>query len=169
MALFGLSICIPVAILIHEYFEYGEIDTEDWVIGFFAMLALVGFSFIISLIISLAIPFEHNYFVAVEERNIYSCKDNRDVSGNFVLGTGHIDETLFYYYIIDTEQGQKIDKVKSDYTYIQSTHNAPKIIEYRATGFKYKVHYLYSFPANYYYVLYVPENTIKYEYNVDME
>ena len=52
---------------------------------------------------------------------IEALQDNRDIHGQLYLRRGYIDQTLYYYYIVNTAKGKMVYKVASDYTYLDDT------------------------------------------------
>jgi hypothetical protein len=108
--------------------------------------------------------------VIISEQAIYSVVDNMGIEGHFALGTGYMNDELKYYYIIEEEMGQKIDSVSADCTHIKYTDDSPKLITYRQ-DFKNKILSLiaFNFEKGNYYILFIPENTVKYDYKIDLE
>lgn len=105
-----------------------------------------------------------------QEQPIYSVVDNKGVEGNFALGYGRISDTLKYYYIIKDNYGQKVDSTKAENTHIINTNDKPEIKIYH-TSFKNKLWDLvaFNFKEENDYILEVPNNTIKYDYNIDLK
>jgi len=108
--------------------------------------------------------------VFVQEQAIYSVVDNKGLEGNFALGYGRVSDALRYYYIIKDDLGQKVESANSTDTHIVNTKDIPKIKTYK-TDFKNKAWNLVgiNFKELTDYVLEVPENTVKYDYNVDLK
>jgi len=86
------------------------------------------------------------------------------------LGCGRVSDTLRYYYIVKDDLGQKVESANSTDTHIVNTKDIPKIKTYE-TNFKNKKLVLIgiNFKERTDYVLEVPENTIKYDYNIDLK
>lgn len=60
---------------------------------------------------------------------IYSINDNIEVSGRFVLGTGRIESTDYYYFYTKTDKGLKVEKIDATNAYIQETNEiSPRVI-----------------------------------------
>jgi len=108
--------------------------------------------------------------VFIQEQVIYTAIDNKGMEGNFALGCGRVNDTLRYYYIVKDDLGQKVDSANSSDTHIINTKDIPKIKTYE-TNFKNKKWVLIgiNFKESTDYVLEVPENTVKYDYNIDLK
>ena len=108
--------------------------------------------------------------VFVKEQAIYTAIDNQGIEGNFALGCGRVSDTLRYYYIVKDDLGQKVDSANSTDTHITNTTDNPKIKTYE-TDFKNKKWALigFNFKEGKDYILEVPENTVKYDYNIDLK
>ena len=74
---------------------------------------------------------EYNILIA----NILSIKQDNSVNGHFILGTGSIQDVQYYFYYYNTDKGIKLDKVKSDKSYIIETDEyEPSIYKVKETG-----------------------------------
>lgn len=106
----------------------------------------------------------------VSEVQIYSVVDNKGLNGQFALGYGKVSDELKYYYIVKEELGERVDSIQADHAYINNTTDAPKIITYEQ-DFKNKAWELIgvNFRQKNYYILEVPNNTVKYDYNIDLK
>ena len=62
--------------------------------------------------------------------DIMSISRGSSVEGHFVLGTGAIEETNYYFYYYETDKGIKLGKIPADKTYIIETDKfVPSIYE----------------------------------------
>jgi len=106
----------------------------------------------------------------ISETPIYSVIDNQSFDGNFILGCGTISSSLKYYYIIKDEYGNKVSSTDMGNTHIINTNGEPKIKKYH-TDFKNQKWCLIGFNCKEKddYILEVPNNTIKYNYNIDLK
>lgn len=106
----------------------------------------------------------------ISEVQIYSVVDNKGLNGQFALGYGKVSDELKYYYIVKEELGERVDSIQADHTHIQNTNDTPKLKTYER-DFKNKVWLILgiNFRQNNYYVLEVPNNTVKYNYNIDLK
>lgn len=114
--------------------------------------------------------------VPIDTWYIYSVEDNMQTEGSFVLGCGSVDEDLTYYYMVNTNRGYKVKDIPASECYIKIIGSndddgitTPQIVEYQGE-FINENHYWIGMPSGHSYsVMYVPEDTIKEKYNVDLE
>jgi hypothetical protein len=105
----------------------------------------------------------------VSDTKIVALKDNQNVSGNFYIMGGYVDEDLYYYYATETQFGYKTEKVKADNTYIKYTDGETHIEKYEPKFVNDYV-YLFGLPMNLSrYIVYCPENTIANDFRIDLE
>lgn len=105
----------------------------------------------------------------VSDTKIVALKDNQNVSGNFYIMGGYVDEDLYYYYATETQFGYKTEKVKADNTYIKYTDGETHIEKYEPKFVNDYV-YLFGLPMNLSkYIVYCPENTIVNDFRIDLE
>lgn len=105
----------------------------------------------------------------VSDTKIVALKDNQNVSGNFYIMGGYVDEDLYYYYATETQFGYKTEKVKADNTYIKYTDGETHIEKYEPK-FVNDFVYLFGLPLNLSrYIVYCPENTIANDFRIDLE
>ena len=105
----------------------------------------------------------------ISDTKIVALKDNQNVSGNFYIMGGYVDEDLYYYYATETQFGYKTEKVKADNTYIKYTDGETHIEKYEPK-FVNDFVYLFGFPLNLSkYIVYCPENTIANDFRIDLE
>ena len=104
--------------------------------------------------------------------NIYSLKNDSEISGSFILGSGSIDESEVYLYFYKTKEGYvRGEKLVSD-TYIKEVEGEPAalycIYQYTRSrfGFFNKDYYKNKTMHNGKYVLRVPKGTIVQEFKV---
>lgn len=103
------------------------------------------------------------------DTKIVALKDNQNVSGNFYIMGGYVDEDLYYYYATETQFGYKTEKVKADNTYIKYTDGETHIEKYEPKFVNDYV-YLFGLPMNLSrYIVYCPENTIANDFRIDLE
>jgi len=106
---------------------------------------------------------------------INSLSINSNISGNFCLGSGTIQEINYYYYVSNSKFGYQISKIESnDNTYIKEDCKTKPYIEYT----KYKcVHQNWFsklmfkkelFNKDGEIIIHVPQNTVVKNYNVDI-
>ena len=164
----GTLICVSVIVCIC-------CDTwNDWVEKILLSILTVLVSFLITLImliVSSAIVTgcaEINYNV-VSDTKIIALKDNQNISGNFYIMGGYVNENLYYYYATETEFGYKTEKVRADNTYIKYTDGETHIERY-VGEFANDSANIWGFPmCNDRYIIYCPDGTVTNEFIVDLE
>jgi len=107
-------------------------------------------------------------YIFKDRYKLYALKDNVGVQGNFFLGSGRIDSDLKYYYLTDFEDGKKIDSLDVDEVILKQDDN-PHIEVYEA---QYKNEFIRFNFINFSsdkYKIYIPEGSIKYDFNVDLQ
>lgn len=118
---------------------------------------------------------------SIEKASISSLNDTTVTNGNFILGSGKIKNDLYIYYMLDTEEGKQIQKVKNDESVFFQTCSAEEkpymLIEKVEKDKRLSKYLLFYLPYYYLFNLvdkeqkvtfYVPENTITQEYNIDL-
>lgn len=147
---------------------------NDWVEKILLSTLTVLVSFLITfimLIVSSTIVTgcaEINYNV-VSDTKIIALKDNQNISGNFYIMGGYVNENLYYYYATETEFGYKTEKVRADNTYIKYTDGETHIERYIGE-FANDSANIWGFPmCNDRYIIYCPDGTVTNEFIVDLE
>ena len=86
------------------------------------------------------------------------------------MGSAYINNSLYYYYMTDTEYGYKAGKIDAGNTYVRYCEDGKPIVEtYSASGFTNKWYYLFAFPMDTYYIAYIPEGSIIENYQIDLK
>ena len=80
--------------------------------------------FVSSAIVSCYAEIDYN---VVSDTKIIALKDNQNVSGNFYIMGGYVDEDLYYYYATETKFGYKTEKIKANMAYIKYTDDETHI------------------------------------------
>lgn len=103
------------------------------------------------------------------DTKIVALKDNQNISGNFYIMGGYVDEDLYYYYAVETQFGYKTEKVKASNAYIKYTDDEPHIEKYTGDFAKSGM-YFWGIPMyDDRYVIYCPEGAVTNEFEVDLE
>ncbi len=138
-----------------------------------AILTTAGCCVIAQLLVAFSIGIGNNYPKFVESKlwdtsNIYSFKDVGNArSGNFILGSGTINNTAYYTAYVRTADGLHKETFKQSITYIKETDGATPIVEkyVDVTTRNWFVSWLLGNDISngkYYnkYILYVPRDTV---------
>lgn len=164
---FGVPVLVFIAILLTTHNNWG-VGFMDVLFG--AMMSFVSFVglLILTAILTVAAPQE---FIFVNESSIYAIEFNSTVSGNFFLGSGSFSSKENYYYIGEYKEGKKIYNVSQNRAYIVEDNNISPSVEVYETQFKNK--WLRKNIPNCHtreeYKFIIPENSIKYDYNIDLK
>ena len=101
---------------------------------------------------------------------ISAIEDNRDVKGRMYYRSGYIEQKLYYYLVKENSGYKEITKIPADKTRIIETNSEqPKVIYYAEYFSKTNSLVDEWNYGNDYYLLYIPENTITTDWNVDLE
>lgn len=99
---------------------------------------------------------------------IVSIKDNIEIEGNFILGTGGISEKQYYYFYKKLGEGYKIDKLEcSDCIIFEEKIQGGYISKIENIPTKYKAIIAFREPPEYH--IYIPEGSIIKQFNLDLE
>lgn len=161
-----VAVVIIVSICCDDWNDLGE------KIGYSVVTLLASFVFslmvllIASGVVTCCAEIEYNI---ASDTKIIALKDNQNISGNFYIMGGYINEDLYYYYATETDFGYKTEKIKADNVYIKYTDGETHIERYDAE-FTSNIANLFGFPmCDNRYIIYCPEGTITNEFNVDLE
>lgn len=112
-------------------------------------------------------------FVEYEKTEIFSIGNEVGVEGSFVLGSGHIESEMYYFYYVKGESGGiVINKIKADYVEIIE-HDSDKAyivkgyMDYDDPNYFWTEGNSHLFLTEYVRIM-VPEGTIKYSYNIQL-
>jgi hypothetical protein len=106
---------------------------------------------------------------------IYSINDNIELNGRFTLGTGRIEGIDYYYFYKNTKNGYKVSKIEATSVYIQETDKRKPQLTYKYHKYIYPDWYKKYFILNpnphdqEIITIYVPKNTIKQRYTLDLK
>lgn len=119
----------------------------------------------------------NRYDVKEKSIKIYSLETGKEINGDFVLGSGGVNEEIKYYFYIDYGKGKKIQSVDADDTILIETKGIPKLVKRSYDKNKIWTNdnekevfeiddddgiERLNFIKN---ILYIPKNTIKQEYS----
>lgn len=140
---------------------------------FFSFLTLL-LSFVISILVLVGVSAivsccaDINYNI-ISDTKIIALKDNQNVSGNFYIMGGYVNEDLYYYYAVETEFGYKTEKIKAENAYIKYTDGETHIERYDGEFANSGVNFLAMPMCDDRYIIYVPDGTVTNEFVVDLE
>lgn len=167
----GLLILLGIVFIVT--FIWAWIDTYGEFIGSVIAGAVASIVlFVIAVVIVLVTPFE-THKVLEETVSVYSIKDTSKINGQFVLGSGTIDEKQYFYFVSEREGFKSIGKVKTDFSRIkEGNYKKPYMKKYKYEYDNKFVRFMLGktvFIKENSYDFYLPENTVTQEYKVDLE
>lgn len=164
---FGIPVLVFIAILLTKHNNWG-VEFIDVLFGVAMSFASFVGLLILTSILTMASPQE---FISVGSESIYAIEFNTTISGNFFLGSGSFSSNEDYYYIGEYKEGKKIYNVSQNKAYIVEDNNTNPNVETYKTQFKNE--WLRKNIPNAHekreYKFTIPENSIKYDYNIDLK
>ena len=161
-----LTVVVPIIIfIIGIIYAIYEKDLDYAGIGFLIGLVTLVPVFILVAAVSETLPNDVKIYEE-EEVPIVALEDNFNLNGHFFLASGITAEDAYYYYMTKTEEGYKVQKVIAS-TPVEIS-DKPRIVKYTPVGFTEWYYYIFSAPTGTYYKIYIPEGTIKFAFNVDL-
>ena len=158
-----MIVCIiiaAVAIIAGITAAIAERDGSYIGFGFIGVLVAALF-LLISSVWSESIPADKCEY-STTDTPIISLRTDAAANGSFFLGTGRVDNDIYYYYMAETDKGYQMGKVRASRVYVRESNEVPPhIAVIKCTGFVNWYDYLLNIPGHTaQIVLYVPENTI---------
>lgn len=106
----------------------------------------------------------------IESKEIVALNDNSGASGQFFLGSGNADHSMKYYFIEATNKGGHMDSVDASKTFIIESNKENPRIEYYRPKWESVVLRWFAHPLNKTrYKIYIPENSMTSNFNIDLE
>ena len=164
---------ILVVIFSIWFIKFLHDDGYGFVGGFFFWLSMTFLVFLLSVVMigfcsSVAVIFPQTCEKTSTEY-IIALNDSTGINGRAgFLGSGYVEDELYYYYMTDTKEGFHAKKIKADDTYVRYS-NEPIVETYTATNFKNKFLWLIAFPINSSHIVYIPEGSIIENYRIDLK
>lgn len=129
----------------------------------------------ITVFVCLFLAFSFGQTVPQEKTVTYleQLNDNIGVNGTFFLGTGNIDNELFFTYYAKNGNSYSFNKIKADKVTIRYTNSTPKLIEiYDDLEDSFWSDYFYGVPnghwsLNEHYIFEVPKGSIQNSYKLN--
>lgn len=165
-------------------FLFGLIGDGGLCLGFLGSVAGFLFAVFISMIVcGLVIPMAADAAGAthsiekVEVTPLYALKDNSNLSGTFFLGSGSVNETDYYYYIVrEEDKGYCIrKKAINNYTYLdylssEDCEYDEPCLAYYHDEWDNKILRFFAWSPENWHTFYVPEGSIiENYYEIDLE
>jgi hypothetical protein len=120
-------------------------------------------------IVAMSLPAQTEY-KCVETRNIAALQDNSSISGSFFLGCGTIKEHIVYYSYVEKNGTYKLEKFELNDVSIKFSDQRPRVEKWRNVPIKGKIINLFAIDSwHSEYIFYVPQGTIKQNFNLDAQ
>ncbi|WP_332274903.1 hypothetical protein [Bacillus velezensis] len=117
-------------------------------------------------------PFD-NHAVLEEKVSVYSIKDSLNPSGKFVLGSGIIDDTQYFYFVSEKKGFKSVHKVKAETSRVkEGDYKTPHVKKYRYEYTNKFVRFMFGENQPFKeesYDFFLPKHTVTQEYKVDLE
>jgi len=167
----SLIVSIIISFLVGFFYVKKHWDTDTSILdNLLSSIGIMVFSIVISIFASLIIVcgvigiyslfVDHN---EVEKHYVYPVSINRekDVEGEFILGSGSVESVNYYYFYYETIYGYKLSKIESNNTYIVETNKRkPQIVEVVKSYNQNSFLKLSDSKEPLRVIIYVPKNTI---------
>lgn len=166
-----IGIIVMIIAIIYTWKEEYWVDVGDCILMSIVILVMGSIITLLILVFSSGAVSSGDVFEfkQVEDIPIIALKDNQNTEGHFYLTGGYVNESLYYYYAIETEFGYKTEKIKADNAYIKYTNEQPHIERYEG-DFADAWRYLWGFPVCVdRYIIYCPEGTVDETFLIDLE
>ena len=164
---------ILVVIFSIWFIKFLHDDGCSFVGGFFFWLSMTFLVFLLSVVMigfcsSVAVIFPQTCEKTSTE-HIIALDDSTGVNGRAgFLGSGYVEDELYYYYMTDTKEGFQAKKIKAEDTYVRYS-DEPIVETYTATNFKNKLLWFIALPIKSFHIAYIPEGSIIENYRIDLE
>ena len=139
-----------------------------WILGLIGGLLVLG----LMLMLSSCFISKSNYtYELAKKEEIVALQDSTGgtVRHGF-MGSAYVNNSLYYYYMTDTELGYKSGKIDAGNTYVRYCEDEKPVVEtYYAVDFTNKWYYLFAIPSDTYYIAYIPEGSIIENYQIDLK
>lgn len=148
--------------------------SSDEFMEYFFGLFLIAFTTVLASIFGLgvALCLPMDTVTKVDTYNIVSLKDNNNVSGNFLLGSGSINGEMKYTFYYEENGFYKMKQIDVNNTSIKYSNDI-KVERYREEATESFINYFaiddLENESNMSYIIYIPEGSIKNNYTLDAE
>lgn len=106
-----------------------------------------------------------------ETKELYALQNSSEIGGSFFLGSGRVDEEMYYIYIVKEDKGKQMKTLKIDANdiYLNDNVDTPTLDIY-SKDFKYEWMYWFAMVGtDCKYVFNIPSGSIDYKYNIDLK
>ncbi|MFW6281663.1 MAG: hypothetical protein ACOC1O_02560 [bacterium] len=155
-----LFIIIGISIAVMESYDFVDKFANSIVNSVGAFGIWIFIMLFLSAFISIGAETEEYLY---SSNKIYALDGNFETNGNFFLGTGSVDESLKYYYLVKKEGGKKIKSVHANNVILYESDN-PRIEVYNVRFKRNWLNNNFICISGLKYKLYIPDGSIKQNY-----
>ena len=150
-------------------FRYNSFLEVSGVSILMSILALV-ISFLVSLVLGACFMNCDMKLLSQQTQNLYAISDGNEVEGSFFLGSGTIDDSMKYVYIVEVEgKGYKMKTIGVNNAFVSYTEDTPTLVT-NTYVFENEFLNFIAFPANATeYIFNIPTGSITNTYVIDMK
>jgi hypothetical protein len=128
------------------------------------------FSLFLAMVLAINVPKEISNTQEVRQYDLVSFNDSGQLDGRFFLGSGTVNESMYYRFYYEKGKGFNYNKIEANSVKNIYYDDDPRIIKYRITKKPKGLWSLMTFGFyDYYYLIYVPEGSIKRQFNLDLK
>lgn len=169
----GIYVTVIICIVVGFYLGVNDLFGDFWWGALCGVLGLI-IGVIISLFAGVVVDIKADKETYKKsEEKILALNDNMGTKGRFFLGSGNINDSMKYVYLVENKNGKKMKDAESYNTYINEDNNEEPRIEYHYERYKNKKLEKYFFgifnDTHKHNAIYIPEDSINYQYNIDLE
>ena len=143
-------------------------DGTDVLLGVLLALAVTIAMFMVSISFGQTLPADK--VTSIDKTPIVALKDNKNETGHFFLGGGHVKSNLYYYYFTEDEnQGKEFHQIEADDIVIYDDEKENPYIETRYIENSNPIINFFVITSRSETSIHIPEGSIDYSFSVNLE
>jgi len=159
-----------IIIGIAEILEKLKINSDKFFnyTGLFVMIS-TAILFVCGVVMSIKVSTTEELSRVEKSYNIYSLRNEDGISGTFFLGSGSIENEIYYVVLAKNKHGYYQEIIKGTVYFVESDEETPRVekIDYYKYGVNESMLFNFSWVQRKHYVIYVPKNTLIIDYRID--
>lgn len=165
-----LFIIIPLIVFI-GFWLYLGIAEDMWGSGFAIAFYVATLAFLITMFFGVVVVETADCdWVEISTTEVAAFSDSVGIKGRTYLGRGYVEDTLSYFYVLDTPCGMTVKQVTAEQCYIKYTDKAPYVVAYEARTKNGFIRWAFGNSGKKSYTFYLPEGSVITDYyNIDLE
>lgn len=165
LTVLGASILMVLILLIELIIIRYDKDILEYLLTWKIYLLLVFSIFVVGLVLDVKSYNSEYVHTKTATEKIVALNDNPGVKSNrYYARRTYIESTLYYNYMVKLPDSYIANQIPAKDTYIRETDS-----NYRVEWWKKEKGYLFAKSYEKYWKLYIPENSIISEYNIDLQ